>query len=160
MSKPQTSTPVFLLDENAQPDLHAEMRRMKLECVWSREVIGKGAPDPAVMAHAAKHGLIVVTSNVRDYQQRLIAKSRPFICLHKIGGEGGAALRRFRDVFLAALRDPGPLQVDIHVGSIRVHRASPGERPPPIKPENPPRKKRKRRGKPRTPKSKQLVLGL
>jgi predicted nuclease of predicted toxin-antitoxin system len=57
----------FLFDNDVPDDLGHVLRQLGHTVVLLREAIPRTAPDAEVLAHAAEHGLIMVTCNRDDF---------------------------------------------------------------------------------------------
>lgn len=57
----------FLFDHDVPDDLSHVLRQLGHTVVLLREVLPRTAPDAEVLAHAAQHGLIMVTCNRDDF---------------------------------------------------------------------------------------------
>ena len=58
----------FLLDENIDPKVATYLGKEDLFAVHVRDTVGQGADDEDdVLPYAREHGLIIVTSDVKDF---------------------------------------------------------------------------------------------
>lgn len=65
----------FLFDHDMPDDLGHVLRELGHPVLLLREVLPRTTPDPAVLAYATVHGLILVTCNRDDFVNQ--AKARP-----------------------------------------------------------------------------------
>ena len=65
----------FLLDHDTPDDLAYSLRALGHEAVFLREVLPTATEDEEVLAHAFKHGWLMLTCNRDDFLA--LAKSRP-----------------------------------------------------------------------------------
>jgi len=64
----------FLLDENIDPKVGKYLEKESISAVHVRETVGLGAEDNRIMTYARNENLILVTSDVTDFDSVKVSK--------------------------------------------------------------------------------------
>jgi predicted nuclease of predicted toxin-antitoxin system len=72
----------FLLDENIDPKVAKYLEKESVSAVHVRETVGLGAEDNRIMTYARNEGLILVTSDVTDFDSIQASKHAGIVLLY------------------------------------------------------------------------------